>query len=93
MIPRLLMDVVDLGLRKHDDDLHRHATTTCASLLEADIFINSQSLVGDCASLDLESVKARRFFQRLPRRRRWRLVAANFMNVETFVMVLSFSIL
>jgi hypothetical protein len=38
------------------------ATTTCASLRAAGLFIDSQSLVGDGALLDLAMVEARRFF-------------------------------
>jgi hypothetical protein len=42
----------------------RRATTTCASLRAAGLFIDLQSLVGDCAFLDLAMVEARRFFWR-----------------------------
>jgi hypothetical protein len=47
----------------------------CASLLAASLFIDSQSLVGDGALLDLARVDARRLFQRASRRR-WSLAAA-----------------
>jgi hypothetical protein len=55
--------------------LGRHATTTCASLLGAGMFIDSQSLIGDGTILNLAMVEARRFFQ-CPSRRPWRWVAA-----------------
>jgi hypothetical protein len=58
--------------------LDRRATTTCALLHAAGLFINSQSLVGDSASSDLTMVEARRLFERLFRRL-WSLaVAASF---------------
>jgi hypothetical protein len=40
----------------------RRATTTCALLLAAGLFIDSQSLVGENGSLDLAMMKARRLF-------------------------------
>jgi hypothetical protein len=40
----------------------RHATTTCASLRAAGLFIDSQSLVGDGAFSDLAMVEAQRLF-------------------------------
>jgi hypothetical protein len=39
--------------------------STCALLLVAGLFIDSQSLVGDGVSFDLAMVEARRLFQRL----------------------------
>jgi hypothetical protein len=42
----------------------RHATTTYASLLAAGLFIDSQSLIGDGAFLDLAMEEVRRLFQR-----------------------------
>jgi hypothetical protein len=53
----------------------RRATATCASLLTAGLFIDSQSLVGDGAFLDLAMVEARRLFLRSSRRR-WNWTAA-----------------
>jgi hypothetical protein len=53
----------------------RRATATCASLVAADLFIDSQSLVGDGAFLDLAKVEARRLFLRSSRRR-WNWTAA-----------------
>ena len=47
----------------------RRATTTCALLRAAGLFIDSQSLVGDGAFSDLAMVEARRLFRRSPRRR------------------------
>ena len=47
----------------------RRATTTCAFLRAAGLFIDSQSLVGDGAFSDLAMVEARRLFRRSPRRR------------------------
>ena len=44
--------------------LDRRATATCALLLAAGLFIDSQSLVGDGASLDLAMVEAWRLFWR-----------------------------
>jgi hypothetical protein len=43
----------------------RRATTTCALLRAAGLFIDSQSLVGDGAFLNLAMVEARRFFWRV----------------------------
>jgi hypothetical protein len=40
----------------------RRATSTCASLRATWLFIDSQSLVGDDAFLDLAMVEAQRFF-------------------------------
>jgi hypothetical protein len=42
----------------------RRATTTCALLLVAVLFINSQSLIGNGAFLDLAMEEDRRLFQR-----------------------------
>jgi hypothetical protein len=42
----------------------RRATSTCALLHAAGMFIDSQSLVGDGASLDLAMVEAHPLFQR-----------------------------
>ena len=53
----------------------RHATATCASLLAAGLFIDSQSLVGDGAGLDLAMMEAGRLF-RCPSRRHWCWAAA-----------------
>jgi hypothetical protein len=55
--------------------LRRRATATCALLLAAGLFMDSQSLVGDGALLNLEMVEARRFSQHASRRR-WSLAAA-----------------
>jgi hypothetical protein len=52
----------------------RLTITTCASLLAAGQFIESQNLVDDGASLNLAMVDARLLFQR-PSRRRWNLAA------------------
>jgi hypothetical protein len=46
----------------------RRATTTCALLHAAGLFIDSQSLVGDGAFSDLAMVEVRRLFQRSSRR-------------------------
>lgn len=43
--------------------LGRHATSTCASLLAAGLFIDSQSLIGDGALLDLAMVEVWHLFQ------------------------------
>jgi hypothetical protein len=43
----------------------RRATTTCDLLRAAGLFIDSQSLVGDGAFLNLAMVEARRFFWRV----------------------------
>jgi hypothetical protein len=51
------------------------ATATCASLLAAGLFIDSQSLVGDGAFLDLAMEEARRLFQHASWRR-WSVGAA-----------------
>jgi hypothetical protein len=53
----------------------QRATSTCASLLAAGLFIDSQSLIDNGALLDLAMVEARRLFRR-ESRRRWCLVAA-----------------
>jgi hypothetical protein len=62
-------DAVDLGPRQHGDIHRRHATSTCALLLAAGLFIDLQSLVGDGAFLNLAMVEARCLFQCLSRRR------------------------
>jgi hypothetical protein len=68
ILPRLHQwDAVDLGLRKHGDV----PQSTC----HIDMFMDSQSLVGDGTSLDLAMVEARRLFQRVSRRR-WNLAAS-----------------
>jgi hypothetical protein len=46
-------DAVVLGLRQHGDILGRRVTTACVSLLATSLFINSQRLIGDGASLYL----------------------------------------
>jgi hypothetical protein len=45
----------------------QNTTVTCASLLAAGLFINSQSFVTDGAYLDLSIVEAQRLFQRVSR--------------------------
>jgi hypothetical protein len=68
ILPRLHQwDAVDLGLRKHGDV----PQSTC----HIDMFIDSQSLIGDGASLDLAMVEARRLFQCVSRRH-WNLAAS-----------------
>jgi hypothetical protein len=47
----------------------RRATAICAFLHAAGLFIDSQSLVGDGAFLDLAMMEARRFFRHAPWRR------------------------
>jgi hypothetical protein len=42
----------------------RCATATCASVLAVGMFIDSQSLIGDGAFLDMAMEEARRLFQR-----------------------------
>jgi hypothetical protein len=42
----------------------RHATSTCAPLRAAGLFIDSQSFVGDDIPLDLVMVEPQRLFQR-----------------------------
>jgi hypothetical protein len=42
----------------------RRATATCALMCAAGLFIESEILIGDDASLDLAMVEARRLFQR-----------------------------
>jgi hypothetical protein len=54
----------------------RRATATCALLRATGLFIDSQSLVGDGASLDLAMVEARRLFQCLSWRC-WSLAAVS----------------
>jgi hypothetical protein len=59
----LILDFVD-GMRQilvqgsMGTSPDRRATVTCASLLAADLFIDSQILVGDGAILDLAMVEA-----------------------------------
>jgi hypothetical protein len=53
----------------------RRTTTTCASLLVAGLFMDSQSLIDDDALLDQEMVEARRLLQRASRQC-WSLDAA-----------------
>jgi hypothetical protein len=53
----------------------RRALATCASLLAAGLFIDSQSLVDDGVSLDLAMVEARRLFQHTSRQC-WTLATA-----------------
>jgi hypothetical protein len=53
----------------------QRATSTCALLLAAGLFIDSQSLVGDGAFLDLAMEEARRLFQRVSWRC-WSVAAA-----------------
>jgi hypothetical protein len=58
-------DAVALGPRQHGNiPPGRRTTTTCASLLAAGLFIDSQNLIGDGASLDLAMEEARHLFQR-----------------------------
>jgi hypothetical protein len=73
VIPRLRRwYTMALGPMKHGG---RRATSTCASLLAAGLFIDSKSLVGNGASLDLAMVEARRLFRRVSRRC-WSVAAA-----------------
>jgi hypothetical protein len=53
----------------------RRAKVTSALLLVADLFIDSRSLVGDGAYLDLSMEEARRLFRHVSMRR-WSLAAA-----------------
>jgi hypothetical protein len=56
----------------------RRATTTCASRRTTGLFIDSKSLVGDGALLDLDMVEAWRFFRRASRRSWSWTTAASF---------------
>jgi hypothetical protein len=56
----------------------RRATQTCASLLATGLFIDSQRLVGDGASLDLAMVEVRHLFQLSSWRHKSLAVAASF---------------
>jgi hypothetical protein len=74
----------------------RRATTTCASLHAAGLFIDSQSLFGDGAFSDLALVEARRLLRRSSWRRwRWRrplvtVVAGNPRDRFVFLDLIGF---
>jgi hypothetical protein len=83
-----------VGLRQHRMSPGQRAIATSALVLAAGLFIDSQSLVGDGASLDLATVEARRLFQCAYRRRCSLAAPSWFQRVqETMWMVHYFSIL
>jgi hypothetical protein len=68
-------EATDLGPRQHGTSPGRCATSTCASLHAEGLFIDSQSLFGDCAFSDFALVEAR-YLLRCSSWRRWRWVSA-----------------
>jgi hypothetical protein len=56
----------------------QRATTTCALMLAVGMFIDSQSLIYDDASLNLAIVEARHLFKSSSRRRRSLAATASF---------------
>jgi hypothetical protein len=68
----------------------RRDTTICVSLLAAGLFIDSQSLIGDGAFLDLAMVETRHLFFCPPRRRLATVVAGNSRDLFVFLDLLRF---